>query len=307
MIKEKKGKKKILIFGKGGQLSSELFELATVLGEVELVDISEVDFTKPESIRKKLMTEKPDIIINGAAYTQVDRAENEKELVLQINGKAVGEIARCAEKLDALLVHYSTDYVFDGQGTVPYIEKDIISPVNFYGISKSESEKEIVTSNCQHLIFRISWIYSGRGNDFPGKIVELVKEKSELKVVNDQVGSPTWARMVAEKTIEILTMDKAYQKENQGIYHLVSEGYISWYEFAREILKEENVTISPVFSEEFPTPAKRPKNSRLNCQKVQETFGITLPNWRDLYRRFEQEQFEKKEKQIFERSNDRTL
>lgn len=280
-------KKKVLIFGKGGQLSSELFELATVLGEVELVDVSEVDFTKPESIYNKLMLEKPNIIINGAAYTQVDRAESEKDLASQINGKAVGEIARCANEIGALLVHYSTDYVFEGKGEAPYIETDPINPVNFYGASKREGEEEIFASNCQHLIFRISWIYSGRGNDFPGKMIELAAERPEVKVVNDQIGSPTWARMVAEKTIEILTMDKAYQKENQGVYHLVSEGYISWYEFAKEILRESKVKISPVSSEEFMTPAKRPKNSRLNCQKVKETFGIALPNWKDSYRQFE--------------------
>lgn len=287
-------KKKILIFGKGGQLSSELFKFATVLGEVELVDVSEVDFTKPESIHNKLMAEKPSIIINGAAYTQVDRAESEKELVSQINGKAVGEIARCAKKLGALLVHYSTDYVFDGQGTTPYVETDPIHPVNFYGVTKRESEEEIFLSDCKHLIFRISWIYSGRGNDFPGKMIELAKERSELKVVDDQVGSPTWARMVAEKTVEILNMKKAYYKENQGIYHLVSEGYTSWYEFAKEILRESKVKILPVSSEEFSTAAKRPKNSRLNCKKVKETFGITLPNWKDSYHQFEAEYFDGK-------------
>lgn len=283
----KQRKEKVLIFGKGGQLSSELFTLASILGEVELVDVSEVDFTKTESIRRKLMTEKPSVIINGAAYTQVDRAESEKDLVSQINGKAVGEIAHCAKKLDALLVHYSTDYVFDGQGETPYVETDPINPVNFYGLSKREGEEEIFLSECQHLIFRISWIYSGRGNDFPGKMIELSKERPELKIVNDQIGSPTWARMVAEKTIEILTMDKAYQKESQGVYHLVSEGYVSWYEFAKEILRKTNITILPVSSEEFPTLAKRPKNSRLNCQKVKETFGITLPNWKDSYHQFE--------------------
>lgn len=282
-------KKKVVIFGKGGQLGLELSNLSSVLGEVILVDVLEVDFTHPGSIRKKLMTDKPEVVINGAAYTQVDRAEEDSELVCKININALKEMSQCVKELDALLVHYSSDYVFDGEKKEPYVESDPTNPINFYGKSKVLGEEIIIASGCNHLLFRTSWLYSGYKQDFIEKITKLSEKQPELKVVNDQIGSPTWSRMVAEKTIEILSMEKAYRKENHGIYHLVSEGYTSWYEFAKEILRKSKVKIYPVSSEEFITIAKRPKNSRLNCQKVKETFGITLPNWRDSYHQFESE------------------
>jgi dTDP-4-dehydrorhamnose reductase len=280
---------KVLLFGKSGQLSQDLYPLLQTLGEVKAVDTDEADFTKAGEVLALIQRENPELIINGAAYTAVDKAEEHKELCYQINGRAVGEMAQGAQECGALLIHYSTDYVFDGTKSEPYLESDLTCPISVYGETKRAGEEAVTTSGCNYLLFRISWIYSGRGNDFPCKMLELSKNLPELRIVADQIGSPTWTRTVAEKTIEILKNPLAFSPETSGIYHLVAQEYVSWYDFACEVLKEKETKLYPIRTSEYPTPAERPLNSRLNCDKIKNTFGIELPTWKEEYHRFESE------------------
>lgn len=280
---------KVLLFGKSGQLSQDLYPLLQSLGEVKVVATNEADFTKAGEVLALIQRENPEVIINGAAYTAVDNAEEHRELCYQINSRAVGEMALGAKECGALLIHYSTDYVFDGTKSEPYLESDPTCPISVYGETKRAGEEAVITSGCNYLLFRISWIYSGRGNDFPCKMLELSKNRPELRIVADQIGSPTWTRTVAEKTIEILKNPLAFSPESSGIYHLVAQEYASWYDFACEVLREKEIKLYPIQTSEYPTPAKRPLNSRLNCDKIRTTFGIELPTWKEEYHRFESE------------------
>jgi dTDP-4-dehydrorhamnose reductase len=278
------GKKKILIFGENGQVSRELQKACISLGEIVVVGSKDANFCESDRLREVLLREMPDVIINAAAYTAVDKAESEPELAMQVNGVAVGAIARAAKDIGALLVHYSTDYVFDGQKETPYVESDEVCPINVYGKTKRCGEEEIISSGCAYFIFRISWIYSEEDSSFSSKMLNLGQKNEVLRVVSDQIGAPTWARTVAEVTAQILMQPKAYQKENQGVFHLCAAGVGSWHEFAREILKDLAVEVVPIPSAEYPTPAQRPKNSQLCCGKIKEVFAIDLPDWREAYR-----------------------
>jgi dTDP-4-dehydrorhamnose reductase len=250
------------------------------LGEVIAVNREELDLSKAFQIRQKVQKFKPDIIINAAAYTAVDKAESEKELVFAVNTEAPKILAEEALKLDCLLVHFSTDYVFDGTHHSPYTENDRTCPLNIYGESKLGGEKAIQEVNCQHLILRTSWIYGNRGKNFLKTVIELAKKQSNLNIVEDQIVCPTWVRWVAEATAQII----AHPMENKrGLYHMSCGGEASWFQFAEAIITHISSTSPPklnkITSENYITAAKRPKYSVLNNQKLQETFKIKFPHW----------------------------
>jgi len=287
---------KILLFGRNGQLGWELNRSLRPLGEIVVLDIEEVDFSEPESLRKIVQDERPDVICNAVAYTAVDKAEEDEELALKINGVAPGVLAEEALKLGALLIHYSTDYVFDGTKEGPYIETDEPNPVNAYGRTKLAGEQALQSSGCNYLIFRTSWVYASRAHNFLLTILKLAKERDELSIVADQIGSPTSARLIADTTI--LCLHPAIKEKRSGIfssalYHLTSSGYTSWHGFSEEIVSTANFyldanlkvkNIKEIPTVDYPTPAKRPMNSCLSTTGVEKKFNIYLPDWRDSLR-----------------------
>ena len=283
--------KKILIIGKGGQVSENLISLLSENEDFEFLAIgqSELDLSNPYEVYQKLteLDFQPDIIINAAAYTAVDLAEDERELCNNINNLSVAEIAKYAAKTQAMFVHYSTDYVYDGSGSRPFEESNVIElkPLNYYGQTKLAGEKEVITSGCRYLILRTSWVYNHTGKNFVLTILKLASEREELKIVSDQVGSPAYAYDIADITIKIIAQDK----KRSGIYHIVPDKNISWYEFTGLILntaeelgfdiKTKNVV--PIYTSEYPTKAKRPLNSRLATSKLQNDFGLKFPKIED--------------------------
>ena len=284
---------KILLFGKIGQVGWELNRSLQPLGEIVVMDKDDADFSDPESLRDVVREIKPDVIVNAVAYTAVDKAEQEEELVAKINGVASGVLAEEALKINALLVHYSTDYVFDGkQG--PYIETDSPNPLNVYGRTKLAGEQVIQSSGCDYLILRTSWVYASRAHNFLLTILKLAKERDELSIVADQIGSPTSARLIAETTI--LCIQQAMIERNNGVfssdlYHLTSSGSTSWHGFAEQIvdmsnqkldleLKIKQIKAIPTF--DYPTPAQRPMNSQLVLTKLEKKFGLVMPDWKDM-------------------------
>ncbi|MBT8134642.1 MAG: dTDP-4-dehydrorhamnose reductase [Gammaproteobacteria bacterium] len=282
---------KILLFGKNGQVGWELNRSLLPLGELIALERKDADFSDPESLRIIVQQIKPDIIVNAVAYTAVDKAEDEEKLALLINGESPRVLAQEALKLNALLVHYSTDYVFDGCKKGPYIESDITEPVNAYGRTKLAGEKFIMSSGCGYLIFRTSWVYSVRSQNFLLTILRLAQEREELSVISDQVGSPTSARLIAETTLICLrhASNERYLGEfKSGLYHLTASGYTSWYGFAEIILKiAESISsvklktkdVLAISSDEYRTSARRPMNSRLANVKLQSEFGVIMPDW----------------------------
>lgn len=283
-------KPRILLTGRHGQVGWELERLLPQVGEVFAFGRDELNLADPDQILEKVRLVKPTIIVNAAAYTAVDKAEEEPAQAMAINGIAPGILAEEAKKLGTLLVHYSTDYVFDGTKEDPYSEEDETNPLNVYGKTKLAGEKAIQATWEKHLIFRTSWVYGMRGKNFLLTILKLAKERDEIRVVDDQLGAPTWCRMIAEKTCRILLDALGPQKgpsfENHGIYHLVSQGHCSWYQFALAITRQfpggkPNLIVSPISTDEYPSPAKRPKNSLLSCRKVLKNFEIALPSWEE--------------------------
>ena len=279
--------KRILLIGKTGQVGWELQHSLAPLGRVIALDRTQMDLTCPDSVRRAIRDVAPDIIVNAAGYTSVDKAESEPELAMQVNAIAPGVIAEEARRLNALLVHYSTDYVFDGRTSEPYTEVDEPNPLNTYGKSKLEGERAIAASGCTHLILRISWIYSDRGTNFVRTMLRLAREREELAVVDDQIGSPTWARTLAQSSAELLGKVRR-TKEETGIYHLSAAGYTSRYDFAKKIIetarqlsgeKEGWATVRPITNAEYPLPAKRPLNAATSKEKIKRTFGIEMPVW----------------------------
>jgi len=284
---------KILLYGKNGQVGRELRRSLAVLGEVVALSSDSQDlcgnFTDLNGIAQTVRAVKPDVIVNAAAYTTVDKAESELELAHLINAQAPGVLAQEAHKIGAWMVHYSTDYVFDGSGEKPWRETDTPNPLNVYGASKWEGEKAVQAAGCRHLIFRSGWIYAVRGRNFVKTILHLGQERDSLSIVNDQIGAPTGAELVADMTAYAL---RAALQNSQvsGHYHLAAEGETSWYDYARFILdfaqqsgieikvKPDAVLATP--SHDFPATAKRPLNSRLNTKKLQDTFGLYPPDWR---------------------------
>ena len=246
------------------------------------------DLTNLVGIRQTIRKIAPDIIVNAAAYTAVDKAESETELAYILNAQAPGALAQEAKQLNAWLIHYSTDYVFNGSDDQPHLETDVTDPLNVYGKTKLEGENNIIASGCSHLIFRTSWVYATNGNNFIKTILRLAQQRDKLTIVNDQIGSPTGAELIADITAYTLLSLK-YQPEVPGVYHLVAKGYTSWYEFAKFILeharranfplKIQSDALLPIASIDFPLPAERPLNSRLNTCKLEKTFDLNLPIW----------------------------
>lgn len=283
---------RIVLIGKNGQLGCEFQLTLPILGEVFHLSRNELDLTIPASINKTITELKPKIIINASAYTEVDLAESQVDRALLVNAAAPGILAETARQLGAVFVHYSTDYVFDGNTQRPYTENDPTTPINEYGKSKYLGEQNIQQAGDAYLIFRTSWVYSLRGNSFVNKVLGWARKHSTLKIVSDQISSPTWARALAEVTTAALmgNRDGLVEKvrERRGIYHLAGSGFTSRYEWAKRILAlDPNRTgqlvqsIEPVSSEEFPTPAQRPLFTALDCSKFEQTFGLQLPGWEE--------------------------
>lgn len=274
--------KKILLTGATGQVGWELSRALAPLGGLITPDSTEFNLAEPESLRKNIREWKPDIIVNPAAYTAVDQAEREHDLVFRVNADSPKVLAEEAERLNIPMIHYSTDYVFDGEKGEPYRESDETRPLNIYGESKLQGEMAIQNIVEQHIILRTSWIYSLRGSNFLTTMLRLFKEKDEISVVNDQIGAPTWSRMVAEVTAII--MSQLHQKENGwGLYHLSASGESSWYHFVKEIKRVEDekrkFSINAISSEQYVTAATRPKNSLLNSRKLSQQWNVKLPGW----------------------------
>lgn len=276
--------KKILILGSYGQVGWELRRTLSPLGQIIAHDRNTFDLSSPEFTKNALHEIKPDVIVNAAAYTAVDKAETEKEACMAINARAPQVLAEEAKKLKALLIHYSTDYVFDGSSIHPYKEHDKPNPLNIYAKSKLEGDQAILSSGCPHVILRTSWVYGSRGQNFVLTMLKLAQQKDFLKIVDDQLGAPTWSRMIAEATAQVIAR---YQGQD-GLYNLTSAGKTSWCGFAKSIfdlhsakkgLKVPEVMSIP--SSEYPVPAKRPQNSLLCHEKLQKTFNIRLPDWKD--------------------------
>lgn len=278
----------ILLLGKGGQVGWELQRALAPLGTVIAHDLDTADFSQPEQVAALVAAVRPDVIVNAAAHTAVDKAESEPDLARLINATTPGAIAREAAKLGALLVHYSTDYVFDGSGSEPRDENATTAPLSVYGSTKLEGEQLIQASGCPHLILRTSWVFGARGGNFAKTMLKLAAEREALKVINDQVGAPTGADLLADVTAHAIRSIRA-RPELSGLYHLVAGGQTTWYDYARFVIewarakgrdiKVEPGAISPVPTTEYPTPARRPLNSRLNTTKLQQAFGLALPDW----------------------------
>ena len=268
----------ILLTGANGQVGRELQRTLAPLGKVRALDRQALDLTRMDAIRAAIRDQKPELVVNAAAYTAVDQAEAEPDLAMLINGQAPGVMAEEAKRLGALLVHYSTDYVFNGAKPDPYTEEDEPAPINAYGRSKLAGERAIQASGCRHLIFRTSWVYGLSGRNFLRTIRRLAGEKEELSIVADQIGAPTWSRMIAEASALALRGDPP-----TGLYHMTSAGAASWHGFARAILDAQDWRgkLVPIKTRDYPTPASRPANSRLDNGKLAADFGLVLPEWRD--------------------------
>jgi dTDP-4-dehydrorhamnose reductase len=281
---------KILLLGKNGQVGWELQRSLAPLGEIVALDNGDSggDFTRPDELAQTVRRAAPDVIVNAAAYTAVDKAESEPELARAINAAAPAALAEEAEKLDAWLVHYSTDYVFDGSGGKPRVETDPTGPLSVYGQTKLESEQAVARC-AKHLIFRTSWVYAARGANFARTMLRLAAERDELRVIDDQIGAPTGAELLADVTAHAIRSAQA-RSELAGLYHLTAGGETSWHTYACFVIeyaraagrpirvKPENIEAIPTSA--YPTPARRPLNSRLDTSKLQKAFGIHLPDWR---------------------------
>lgn len=276
---------KILLIGKTGQVGWELERTLCNLGSLVSVGRNTMDLTNPDSIQSVIQNIKPEIIVNAAAYTAVDKAEDENDIARKVNGVAPGIIAEEAKRYNATLIHYSTDYVFDGNKTTPYSEYDTPNPRSVYGITKLEGEKAIESAGIPHLILRTSWVYGTRGKNFLLTIQRLARERDTLSIVDDQKGSPTWSRLIAEATSQILVhLRNNSINDLNGIYHLTCSNETSWYGFAKKILDytyngKNNISLHPIPSEQYPTPAARPMYSVLDNNKLNQNFGIKLPDW----------------------------
>ena len=281
---------KILLLGKGGQVGWELQRALAPLGALVALDVDDTgyhaDFSRPAGLADTVAALRPDVIVNAAAHTAVDKAESEADLARRINAEAPAVLAHAAASIGALLVHYSTDYVFDGSGDQPRAEDAATAPLSVYGRTKLEGEQAIQASGCRHLIFRTSWVYAARGGNFAKTMLRLGKERDRLTVIDDQTGAPTGAELLADATAHAIRATLA-DASKAGLYHLVAAGEVSWNGYARFVLDEARrlgVTIKaeavdPVPTTAFPTPAARPLNSRLDTRKFQAAFGLVLPDW----------------------------
>jgi dTDP-4-dehydrorhamnose reductase len=283
---------KILLLGKNGQVGWELQRSLAPLGELIALDRHSTDYcgdlSQPEAVAETVKRLKPTVIVNAAAYTAVDKAETETELADTINAKAPEALAQAAKQTGAWLVHYSTDYVFNGAGSQAWQETDAVAPLSVYGQSKLAGEQAIQAAEGLHLIFRTSWVYAARGNNFAKTMLRLAKQRDQLSVINDQIGAPTGAELLADVTAHAIRSGLK-QPELSGLYHLAAAGETSWYDYAGYVLdyardkgielKTAENAISAIPTSAYPTPAQRPLNSRLNTEKLQSQFGLQLPDW----------------------------
>ena len=282
---------RILLFGTTGQVGWELRRALQPLGDVVAVSRAEADFDRPETLRA-LFAERPAVVVNAVAYTAVDQAESDVERAMRVNGEAVAVLADEAKRCDALFVHYSTDYVFDGRKEGPYVESDPTAPQSSYGRSKRAGEEAIEASGGDHLVLRTSWVFTSRGKNFLRTILRLAGERESLRIVGDQFGAPTSARLIADVTAQVVARALAERSAGafkSGIYHLAAAGTTSWHGFAAYIVERARAagwtplvarTIDAIATAEYPVPAPRPANSRLDTSKLAERFGIAFPDWR---------------------------
>jgi len=276
---------KVLLTGSTGQVGYELARSLQGVGEVVALDRAEFDLSDLNQVQDVIRRVQPGLIVNPAAYTAVDKAESEPELAHRINAEAPGLMAQEAARLGAALVHYSTDYVFDGSHPEARVEDDPVGPLNVYGASKLAGEQAIAAAGAQHLIFRTSWVYGMRGKNFLLTMLRLAKERDELRVVADQHGAPTWSRTIADVTAQVLSQAHAggreWWRQNSGIYHLSSQGQTSWHGFTQAIMEEagSSCRVVPISSAEYPTPARRPTYSVMSSEKLMARF-CHLPDWR---------------------------
>ena len=278
----------ILLAGRNGQVGWELQRTLQPVGKVTAVGHAELDLADAAAVRRKLDEVRPDVIVNAAAYTAVDKAESEPEQANAVNAAAPALLAQEAARRGALLIHYSTDYVYDGAKAAPYVETDPTNPLGAYGRSKLAGEEGIRASGCDHLIFRTSWVYAARGANFLRTILRLAAEREELRIVMDQVGAPTWARLIAEATALALRQALAERRHGRfesGLFHLACAGETSWHGFASAIVASRSglrvKTVTPITTADYPLPAPRPANSRLDTSAFRARFGLALPDWRD--------------------------
>jgi dTDP-4-dehydrorhamnose reductase len=277
---------KILLFGKNGQLGWELRRTLAPLGPITALDYEDVDLVDADQLRQKIAEVRPEIIVNASAYTDVDGAQSRREKAFAINATAPRIMAEQASTFGAPLVHYSTDFVFDGTNTEPYTEQDQPGPVNVYGESKLAGEEAVKGAAGTYLILRTAWLYSMRGNNFVTKVLSWSRKHAVLRIVDDQVSNPTWARILAQLTAHVLERGDGYLRERSGLYHLAGGGHASRFEWAQEILKldpkpqEQKATeVLRAKTSDIPTPATRPLYSALNCSKFAEVFGLRAPAW----------------------------
>jgi dTDP-4-dehydrorhamnose reductase len=299
-------KPRILLTGKNGQLGGELLQFLPQCSQVIAPGRQELDLTDPGQIRRMVREVRPHVIVNAAAYTAVDQAENEEGMARAVNAEAPAVLAQESKKIGAAIIHLSTDYVFDGTKNSPYIETDPTSPINLYGKTKLEGELAIKSTGLSHLIFRASWIYGTRGRNFLLTVLRLASQQDELRIIRDQIGAPTWSRVIAQAIVRILQTipvqkgDHIPFSEVSGTYNMTAGGEASWYEFAEAILQEASAmviepswisqasggkafrvrNIVPITTPEYPTAARRPAYSVLSNSRFEQTFGFRLPDWR---------------------------
>jgi dTDP-4-dehydrorhamnose reductase len=282
---------RLLLFGPNGQIGRALCGSLATAGELVPLGRAEADFEQPGEVARLIRRHRPQVVVNAAAYTAVDRAETEPERARCVNAEAVAEIAGAVREVGAWLVHFSTDYVFDGRKADPYTETDPPAPLNIYGRTKSEGDAAIARSGCRHLIFRVSWVYGDGAGNFPATMLRLARTRPELRVVGDQIGAPTSARFIAGATAEAIRRLGGPDAPAPGLYHLAAAGAVSRADYARFVIAAAAAhgaglaldpdAVIPVPSVEFPTPAARPLNSRLQTGKFSATFGVALPDWQE--------------------------
>lgn len=282
----------ILLFGCEGQVGWQLQRSLSPLGAVTAVDRAQCDLANPDAIRSLIQSVKPKIIVNAAAYTAVDKAESEPETARAINATAPAVMAEAARPLGALLVHYSTDYVFDGTKTTPYVESDATNPLSVYGSTKREGEEAIAAVGGRTIVFRTSWVFGARGQNFVKTVLRLAGEGRALRIVDDQVGAPTPAALISDVTGQVLAATRrGSQIEGSHLYHLAASNPVSWCGFAREILRLASATsgfdglpepdsVLGIGTADYPLPARRPANSRLDCGKIERDYDLEMPDWR---------------------------
>ncbi len=295
---------KLLLLGKGGQVGWELQRSLAPLGELIALDFDSTDFnadfSRPEQLAETVLKVRPDVVVNAAAHTAVDKAESEPELARKLNATSPGVVAEAAQQIGALMVHYSTDYVFDGSGSKPWKEDDATGPLSVYGQTKLEGEQLVAKHCAKHLIFRTSWVYAARGGNFAKTMLRLAKERDKLTVIDDQFGAPTGAELLADITAHTIRAT-LQDPSKSGLYHAVAGGITTWHGYARFVIEQAKAAgvelkaspeaVEPVPTTAFPTPAKRPHNSRLDTSKLQSTFGLVLPDWQSGVARMLRETF----------------